>query len=67
MTALCFTFTETSIGVRISTEDRAGGDKPSGDTYMTRLAVWPGTMLTTNPFEPLDGDTLHEECGIFGI
>jgi amidophosphoribosyltransferase len=24
-------------------------------------------MLTTNPFEPLDGDTLHEECGIFGI
>jgi amidophosphoribosyltransferase len=24
-------------------------------------------MLTTNPFEPLDGDTLHEECGVFGI
>ncbi len=24
-------------------------------------------MLTTDPFEPLDGDTLHEECGIFGI
>ena len=24
-------------------------------------------MLTTNPFEPLDGDKLHEECGIFGI
>jgi amidophosphoribosyltransferase len=24
-------------------------------------------MLTTNPFEPLDGDKLHEECGVFGI
>ncbi len=26
-------------------------------------------MLTTNPFDPfgLDGDKLHEECGIFGI
>jgi len=24
-------------------------------------------MLTTNPFESLDGDKLHEECGIFGI
>jgi amidophosphoribosyltransferase len=34
---------------------------------MTGLAVGPGTMLTTNPFEPLDGDKLHEECGIFGI
>src|SRR5215217_1829654 len=34
---------------------------------MTRLAVGPGTMLTTNPFEPLDGDKLHEECGVFGI
>ncbi|PMU83906.1 amidophosphoribosyltransferase, partial [Pseudomonas sp. GP01-A4] len=25
-------------------------------------------MLTTNPFDvSQDGDTLHEECGIFGI
>jgi amidophosphoribosyltransferase len=24
-------------------------------------------MLTTNPFETLDGDKLREECGIFGI
>ena len=25
-------------------------------------------MLTTNPFDPIDdGDTLHEECGIFGV
>ena len=24
-------------------------------------------MLTTNPFEAPDGDTLHEECGVFGI
>ena len=24
-------------------------------------------MLSTNPFEPLDGDKLHEECGVFGI
>ena len=46
---------------------QAGGDKGAHDTYMTRLAVGPGTMLTTNPFEPLDGDKLHEECGIFGI
>ncbi|QNA83657.1 amidophosphoribosyltransferase [Sphingomonas sp. So64.6b] len=23
-------------------------------------------MLTTNPFDVLDGDKLHEECGIFG-
>ncbi len=51
----------------ISTEVQAGGDKAPSDTYMTGLAVGPGTMLTTNPFEPLDGDKLHEECGIFGI
>ena len=24
-------------------------------------------MLTTDPFEPIDGDHLHEECGIFAI
>ena len=24
-------------------------------------------MLTTNPFETADGDSLHEECGVFGI
>ncbi len=28
-----------------------------------------GAMLTTNPFDhpDLDGDSLHEECGVFGI
>jgi amidophosphoribosyltransferase len=25
------------------------------------------TMLTTNPFETEDGDTLREECGVFGV
>ena len=24
-------------------------------------------MLTTNPFETADGDTLREECGVFGV
>jgi amidophosphoribosyltransferase len=24
-------------------------------------------MITTHPFEPDDGDKLHEECGVFGI
>ena len=25
------------------------------------------TLLTTNPFEPIDGDHLREECGVFGV
>ena len=24
-------------------------------------------LLTTNPFEPIDGDHLREECGVFGV
>ena len=45
-------------------------DKAGLRSYMaTRRHVSPLPMLTTNPFETTteDGDTLREECGVFGV